>query len=338
MTDMDREEALITLEQSPPLLPSQRLRSARFLAQNATKADQSRIVRIRRTEYDSWVQKALDQAITRITERKPKVVNTEEEKEVDPFRRQFYEDVFAQATREYSEIFLHELRPLVGFLEVDANGEVNCYKCSNTKKSIARIRSCLDTIEMLRNASQAPVVKGFDLTDLVSQVSEVEARRNLVLSGILPEEENDSRILDNHIRQFIKLTGIEIIFARKEPVLCLGAPKLIKLAVGNALRNAIEAVLDVQDKDYREIVLNWGVTDVDNWVVILDDGGGLPEGSNHLMDPGVSMKAKGESNFGMGLTIAQKALRSINGTIRLASRPTVGTLCEIRWPQKEEMQ
>ncbi len=335
---MDREAALTTLEQSPPLLPSQRLRSARFLVQNATDADQSRIVRIRQGERDFWVQKALDKAIIRITERKPKVVTTEEDDDDNPFNRQFYEDIFAQATRECTKLLLHELRPLVGFLMVDANGEVNCYKSSNTKKSITSILSCLDSIEMLGNASQAPVVKGFDLTDLVSQVSEMEARRNLVLSGILPEEESDSRILDNYIRQFIKLTGIEIIFARKEPVSCLGAPKLIKLAVGNALRNAIEAVLDVQDSDYREIVLNWGITDVDSWVVILDDGGGLPEGSNHLMDPGVSTKAKGESNFGMGLTIAQMALRSINGTIRLAPRPTVGTLCEIRWPQKEKMQ
>lgn len=339
MTDMDREKALITLEQSPPLLPSQRLRIARFLAQNATDADRGRIIRIRQTEYDSWVQKALDKAISRTEARKPKDSTTdEEEKEDDPSSRQLYEDIYAQATRDCSAMFLHELRPLVGFLEADAIDEVNCYNCSNTKKSVMRILSCLDTIDMLRNASMTPSIRDFDLTDLVSQVSEVETRRSLVVSGILSEEENDFRILDDHIRQFFESTGTEIILTRREPVLCSGAPKLIELAVGNAIRNAIEAVLAVRDKDHCEIVLNWGVTDVDNWVAVLDEGGGLPEGFNHLMEPGVSTKSKEDSNFGMGLTIAQRALRSINGTIRLAPRPTVGTLCEIRWPQKEKMK
>ena len=332
---MDSEQALNTLEQLPSSVPSERLRSARFLARNSTEADRGRILRIREAEHNSWIRKALDKAIRRTEECKAKVLIAEEgEKEETPFDRQFYEDVYAQATEESSKMFLHELRPLVGFLEVDANTEINCYACSNTRVSVARIRSFLDAIDMLRNASAAPIIKDFDLTDLVVRVSEVEARRNLVASGILSEEEDGSQIPGGYIEQFSKSTGIGLNLSRKEPVPSSGAPKLVELALGNALRNAIEAILAVQDESHCDIVLNWGITDVDSWIVVLDQGCGIPAGSNRLMEPGISTKPKGQSNFGLGLTIAQKALHSINGTIELTPQPGVGVRCEIRWPQR----
>lgn len=336
---MDRESAFNSLEQSPPLLPSERLRNARYLARNATDADWIRIIRIREAEYDFWVQKALDKAIAKAEVRQPKDMTTEEEEKKESLSyEQFYEDVYTQATEDCYGMFLHELRPIVGSLEAYAKTEVNCYRCSKTRDSIKRILSYLDAIDMLRDASTALTIRDFDLTDLVSQVSEVEARRNLVVSGILPEEETDSRILDDHIKQLFESTGIEIILARREPVHCSGAPKLIELALGNAIRNAIEAVLAVQGENHCEIVLNWGVTDVDSWVVVLDEGGGLPEGSDLLMKPGVSTKPKGQYNLGMGLAIAQRAIRSAKGTIKLTPRSNVGTSCEIRWPHKENIE
>ena len=334
---MDSSQALNTLEQRSYSAPSERLRSARFLAQNATKADRSRIQRIRETEHNSWIQKALDRAILRTepcnSDAAVAEVIEEEESHID---RLFCDDVYAQATEETSAMFLHELRPLVGILELDANSEIDCYICSNTKVAVTRIQSFLDVIDMLRHASAAPIIKDFDLTDLVVRVSELESRRYLVASENLSEEENVQENPDGCMEQFSKSKGIGLTLARREPVFSSGAPKLVELALGNALRNAFEATLEVKDDSRGDIVLNWGNTDIDSWIVVLDEGCGLPTGLNRLREPGISTKSKEQSNFGMGLPIAERALHSINGTITLTPRAEVGVSCEIRWPQRRK--
>ena len=334
---MDSSQALNILEQRTGSAPSERLRSARFLAQNATEADRSRIQRIRETEHNSWIQKALDKAIrrTELCNSLAAVAEVVEEEESHIDRR-FCDDVYAQATEETSAMFLHELRPLVGILELDANTEINSYACSSTKVSVTRIQSFLDVIDMLRHASAAPIIKDFDLTDLVVRVSELESRRYLVASGSLSEEENVHQNPAGYIEQFSNSTGIRLTLARREPVFSSGAPKLVELALGNALRNAFEATLEVQDESHGDIVLNWGNTDIDSWIVVLDEGSGLPAGLNRLKDPGTSTKSKEESNFGMGLPIAERALHSIDGTIELTPRAEVGVSCEIRWPQRSK--
>ena len=200
---MDSQQALNILEHSPSLAPSKRLRSARVLARHATKADLARILRIREAEHNSWVQKALDKAIRRTEERSSNdvVVEVEEERETN-FSRHISEDVYAQATEECSKLFLHELRPLVGILEADANTEINCYASSSTRVSVARIQSFLCAIDMLRYASSAPIIKEFDLTDLVVRVSESESKRVLVASGGSPEEKDGSQSPADYIEQF----------------------------------------------------------------------------------------------------------------------------------------
>lgn len=336
---MDCNRALSTLEQGHNLVPSARLRSARFLALNATKADLSRIQRIREAEHNSWVQKALDRAVKRIEVCDSTAVVAEvSEEEETHFGSHFYEDLYVKATEETSAMFLHELGPLVGCLEVDANSEIDCYTCSNTRASVSRIKSFLKVIDMLRLASTAPTIVDFDLTDVVVRVSEEESRRYLFASGMMSELEDGHQIPVDCIRHFSDKTGMGLTLARREPVLCSGAPDLIALALGNALRNAIEAVYAVQDDIYGGIVLNWGATDVDSWVVVLDEGCGLPAGFNRLMEPGISTKPKGQINFGMGLTIAQRALHSINGTIKLTPQAEGGVSCEMRWPQRSRLK
>lgn len=332
---MDSEQALNTLEQSPSPVPSERLRSARFLARNATGADRSRILKIKEAENNTWIQKALERAISRTEECDSKVLNRDEgDKEEITSDRQFYEDVYVQATEDSYKMLVHELRPLIGILEIDANIEIACYGCSNTRDSIEGIRSFLASIELLRSASEAPINSEFDLTDLVFRVSEVETRRNLIASRMLREEEDSPQIPGGFVKQFIESTGRRLTLTRTEPVPSSGAPELVKLALGNVVRNAIEAILAVKNERRGGIVLNWGITDVDSWIVVLDEGCGLPEGSIRIMDPGVSTKKKGQRNFGMGLTIAQKALYSLNGTIDLTPQPKVGVRCEIRWPKR----
>ena len=332
---MDSEQALSILEQTPPPAPSERLRCARFLARYASESERSRILRIKEGEHNSWIQRALNRALRRTEESDSKVlIGAEGKEEETPSYRQFYEDVYAQASEDSYKMLVHELRPLVGILELDADKEINCYSCSNTRVSVDGIRSFLSSIDLLRNASEAPNIREFDLTDLVVRVSEAETRRSLVATRMLQEEEGGSQIRSGYVSRFIESTGRGLTLARSEPVPSLGAPELVELALGNVFRNSIEAILAVQDERRGGIVLNWGNTDVDSWIVVLDEGCGLPEGSVRIMEPGVSTKKKGQSHFGMGLSIAQKALHSIDGTIELTPQPGVGARCELRWTHR----
>ena len=236
-----------------------------------------------------------------------------------PLDARLYEDLHAQAIEQTSGWFLHELRPLVGFLDEDAGTEIDCYVCSKTKASIGRIQSLLDAIERLRKASTAPMVQEFDLTDLVARVASDECAQGRA-------------ILDNSkVEQAPQRGVIRLSLARQDPVITIGDPTLVEMVVANALRNAIEAALEVQNDERGEVILNWSRTDTDSWVVVLDDGCGLPPGSDSLTEPGTSTK-KSQGNLGMGLAIAQRAIESTHGTFRLTPRHPSGVSCEIRWP------
>ena len=215
-----------------------------------------------------------------------------------------------------------------------AANEIDCYPCSRTKVSIDRVRSFLDAIEKLRKAAAPPDIKEFDLTDLVIRVAADEAAQDRAKLNDFEEEVDEYSSIDIGTEQAPQPRVIKLSLARRDPVFTTGDPILVEIAVANALRNAIEAALVVDEAYRNEVVLNWGMTDADNWVVVLDEGCGLPMGWDHLTDPGVSTKPKSQGHLGMGLPIAQRAIESTRGSLRLTPRSGVGVACEIRWPRE----
>jgi len=328
---MDNERALAIFEQTPTSTSSERLRAARFLAQNATNTHRNRLSKIREVEGNSWVRQALDQALSRSGNKKTVAsADAVEEVQETPIDKRLYEELRAQAIEETSGWFLHELRPLVGFLDADADAEIDRYACSRTKASISRIQSFLDAMERLRKASAAPAIQEFDLTDLVVRVAADEARQGRATLGDSNEEADETASLDEEVEQIPQQSVIKLALARSAPLITVGDPTLVEMAVANALRNAIEALAEVQEVGRRTVILNWGVTDTDSWIVVLDEGCGLPPGWDRLTEPGISTK-KNQGHLGMGLTIAQRALESARGKFRLAPRTGPGVSCEIRW-------
>ena len=178
---MDNEQALAVFEHTSASSSSGRLRAARFLARNATNAHRTRLSKIREVERNSWVRLALDHALKRSGKGGAVVLIVAEEEQEIPVNTGLYEEFRAQAIKEAfaeaSAWFLHELRPLVGFLDEAADAEIDRYACSRTKASLGRIQSFLDAMERLRKASAAPAIKDFDLTDLVVRVAEDEAKQ-----------------------------------------------------------------------------------------------------------------------------------------------------------------
>ena len=128
-------------------------------------------------------------------------------------------------------------------------------------------------------------------------------------------------------------SAIKLVLARRDPVVTTGDPTLVELALTNALRNAVEAALAVPEDNQGDVILNWGVTDTDNWIVVLDEGCGLPMGWDRLTKPGVTTKSKIQGHLGMGLPIAERAIESMQGSFRLTPRSGSGVSCEIRWPR-----
>ena len=334
VASVDNERALATFERTLASTSSERLQAARFLAKNATIAHRYRLSKIRGAERNYWVRHALDQALKR-SDTGMLVASTvvEEEMQQTPFSdARLSEELRAQAIEETSAFFLHELRPLVGFLGAEAASEINSYACSKTKTAVDRVRSFLDGIERLRKASAAPVIEEFDLTDLVARVAAGEATRGRVLLDNFEQEASDATGLDNEAEQEPQQPVVKLSLGRRGPVVTTGDPTLVELAVTNAVRNAIEAVLEVWEAHRNGVILNWGITDTDSWIVVLDEGCGLPPGWHRLTEPGNSTK-KGQGHFGMGLPIAQRAIESMQGSFRLTPRSGAGVACAIRWPR-----
>jgi C4-dicarboxylate-specific signal transduction histidine kinase len=114
-------------------------------------------------------------------------------------------------------------------------------------------------------------------------------------------------------------------------MIALADPGLLLLIVSNGLRNAAEAVQLIGSESPHSIAINWGTTDRDYWVAIMDDGCGLPKGTSALFEIGTTTKDK-NVHLGMGLAIAKRAASSLGGSLTLNPRSTGGTTFELRWP------
>ena len=330
---MDNEQALTAFQCTPASTSSERLQAARFLAKNANNAHRSRLSKIRQTERNFWVRHALDQALKRSGNgRAVESLAAVAEVQETLLDTLLYEELRAQAIEETSAWFLHELRPLVGFLDEAADAEIDCYVCSRTKASVGRVQAFLDAIARLRKASAAPAIQEFDLTDLVVRVAEDEAKRGRATLDYSNEEADEEAAQEDYGDKAPPQRAVNLSLARRDPVITTGDPTLIEIAVANALRNAIEAVMEVREVDRGDVIINWGVTDTDSWIVVLDEGCGLPPGSDRLTEPGSSTKSKSQGHLGMGLPIAQRAIESTRGMFRLTPRSGAGVSCEMRWP------
>ena len=337
---MDNEQALADLERWPAATSGERLRAARFLARCAANLYRDRLSKVREAERNLWVRRALDQALKRseIGESGTSTHDVGQIPDAPIPDVHLNEELRAQAIEEASALFLHELRPLVGLLEGAAASEIDCYACSRTKGSVDRVRAFLDAIERLRKASAPPAIQEFDLTDLVIRVAADEIMQGRATLYDFEDVTNWGIDLNDEAEQSSQQPVVQLSLTRRDPVITTGDPTLIGMAVANALRNAIEAVLEVHEAHRNEVVLNWGVTDADSWIVVLDEGSGLPMGWDHLTDPGTSTKPKSKGHLGMGLPIAQRATESMRGSLRLTPRSGAGVSCEIRWPREAAVE
>ncbi len=300
---MDKPEALELLKSTNAI---DRLRAARVLQKTASDQDFAQIQAVLDKESDGWVRQALSQIASRDMSEISLEVNTEVPVVEDP--AQLAQDVKVQTTQELTAVFSHELSPIVGSLLQAAQDELRVDSMPLTMQAIGDLQGLLEGVRSLYQASTAPNVTDFNLSDVVFEVRKVVQ---------VEREQRDA-------------AAIKVVTARDDPVLSSGDPNLIRMALLNILRNALEASDPDVGGSGEPVVVNWGVTDVDSWVAIFDRGVGLPSGSSRMGEAGLTTKDK-STHLGVGLTVAKLALQSMNGRISHTPRAGGGVVSEMRW-------
>lgn len=293
---MTRESALeaITSETA-----HRRLAGARFFARAPHSSDTPTLRRVLQAETVSYVRTALQLAISRASDASARTPRSQ------PTEYSVPDEVTAKLRKEanahVTRLILHEIATPVGLIASAAAREVPDYRCSMTKRNVENLKRVCHAIEQLRSASVTPRPEEFDLSILVSEIVHAET--------------NDR--------------GICVSLHGGSPLLITSDPALLRLAIANGVRNAVEAVLAASTHDEpHSVVVTWGETDVDCWAAILDRGPGLVGPVESAFETGTTTK---NGHTGFGLTIARQAVEALEGSCTLQTNPKGGARFELRW-------
>jgi signal transduction histidine kinase len=296
---MSREQAIASLSSDSV---DQRLEAARYFSTAAEVVDASLLSQALAKENARWVKRALERALDRIRVGPPKqdvapidVPITENDSE------RLFKDLRAQAVDEVSRTILHEFAPLIGSLRLVAGVEVAEYETSRTKHCIERLNGLLEAVGNLKKAASTPSYSEFDLSELVAECVAV-----------------------------LNISNEEIVLrtAGVKPYMVQADRDSLGLAIDNGIRNAVEAVRAFSTLTPAEILINWGPAGSENWLAILDCGGGFSGSPEEAFKLGFSNK---DEHFGYGLATAQMSMRSMEGDVFISNKAEGGARFELRW-------
>lgn len=292
---MTRNEALDRLRSAST---HQRLKASRFLARNSVSEDLETLRAARANETDFYVKGSLDRAIVRLTDAaSPTNENVNAGQDLS---EQAMRQVYARATEWVAGMLLHELASPLGLLAFVASREVEDYENSRTKGHLETLQTVFSAIEQLRSASATPMPEEFDLAESIERLVATEFSES----------------------------AIQINTHGPKPLVINSDAALLRFAICNGLRNAVEAVSALGATGPEAIVTTWGENDVEYWVAILDRGAGLSGPVEAVFEIGKTTR-KGHSGF--GLPIARAAIEALGGTVGLHPAIGGGTRYELRW-------
>ena len=279
--------------------PRERLDAARHLAEHADAKQIGLIEGALALETVAWVSSALKRALQRARPMDSATTGPERVELSSDQTAQIYSDALETTAKQ----IIHEIEPILGALRLSAETEMADFEGSDTKRGLERMEALVAGLARLRQAASAPKLEDFALDQCIFAWIAEEVRQKPV--GVLragPQE-----------------TVVE------------GDKGLVCLAFVNGLRNAIDATLalPVEDERYPEITVNWGTTDIDVWVAIVDAGVGFRGSLSRAFEIGSTTKA---GHLGMGLATAQQAMTSLDGSVRLIPGER-GVRFEMRWPK-----
>jgi signal transduction histidine kinase len=293
---MTRAEALAALSAEEIDV---RLRGARFMALNARRADLARLQALLRTENVRWVKVALERGVERASRSAEKSGQAPIDQPVEP-SPEVIRDVQAEAVEEVAGTIIHEFAPIVGLLRVQARREIPSYEASKSKGLLDMLSALMRGVRELKTAASVPHYEDIELSPLVSEARDM---------------------LDEPHREIVALGGPSPFHVFADRVRLL-------LAVGNGLRNAVEAALANQETIAPSVVVNWGRAGNEDWLAIIDTGPGFMGNPAAALRIGATNKA---DHIGFGLATAQQAMRTMEGDVYLSNNEKGGATFELRW-------
>lgn len=286
---------------SSPRSADRRL-AAREVAGNPTLVERAAIEAAFHGETVPQVRQQFGAALKLLDAARPKAAEPDVEQ-----AREIFEEASVRAMRTVTERILHQLNPLIGDIEQAAQLDIAEYAGSHTQIAIGQIQLQAEAIMKLYNASKPAHFEEFDLA--------------LAIRNCLPHDLEHQRC--------------RVSFAGAQPLIVQGDPSLVTVAVTNTLRNAIEASLSVATEGYKPpIVVNWGTTDRESWVSIIDEGVGF--GGSILGAFEIGSSTKGHS--GHGLPAAKAAMLSLSGNIEMVPNKDRGCTLNLSWPVLENAE
>ena len=279
--------------------PRERLDAARHLAEHADAKQIGLIEGALAVETVAWVSSALRRALQRARPTDSAKPGPERVELSADQTAQIYSDALETTAKQ----IIHEIEPILGALRLSAETEMANFEGSDTKRGLERMEALVAGLARLRQAASAPKLEDFALDQCIfAWIAEEVGQKPVGVLRAGPQE-----------------TVVE------------GDKGLVCLALVNGLRNAIDATLalPVEDERYPEITVNWGATDIDVWVAIVDAGVGFRGSHSRAFEIGSTTKA---GHLGMGLATAQQAMTSLGGSVRLIPGER-GVRFEMRWPK-----
>ena len=280
--------------------PRERLIAARYLAKHADAKHTQMIENALAVETVGWVISALKRAQQRVRP-SDDIRGLQERPELSPDQTaQIYSDALETTAKQ----IIHEIEPILGTLRLSAEAEISEFEASDTKRALERMEALVAGLSRLRQAASAPRVAEFELDQCIH-----------------------AWIAEQAVQK-----PVNVLRAGPLDITVDGDTGLVCLAFVNGLRNAIDATRALPDDavDSAAITVNWGVTDVDAWIAIVDGGIGFRGNLAKAFEIGSTTKA---GHLGMGLATAPQAMTSLGGSVRLIPGDR-GVRFEMRWPGK----
>jgi signal transduction histidine kinase len=193
---------------------------------------------------------------------------------------------------------------VLGVLRVYAAKEIPTFETSNTKRYLDNLDSVLGAISTLRRAAAPAKPQQVDLAELIDNLLAREALNR----------------------------SVQLQTAGPRPCLAVTDSALLSIVVTNGLRNAVESTEACAPELTGPVIINWGATDVDYWISIIDHGRGIQASIDRVFEVGSSSKP---GHLGMGLPTARQAARSLHGDVWIAPRKESGVAFEVRWPKNK---
>lgn len=291
---LTRESALMLLASKAS---HNRFRAARALIKWAAPGDIKLLMAAKRSESDAVVKRWIDLAIAAGTRKSIEEASAsfKNDEGVDVLDSR----IKTQAIEWVAGVLLHEIGSKIGLLVGSAAREFPGYTGSTTEKHATNLIRILEGVAELKKATSVPKAQEFDLSTLIDEIISVE------MDG----------------------SDLDISVVGRKPLMLLTDPDLLRLALCNGIRNAIEAVAGGKERGNHQVVITWEVTDKEFWVSVLDDGPGLVGPIGSAFEVGRTNKV---GHAGFGLSIARQAMEMLGGTVRLAPSAGGGAAFEVR--------